>query len=77
MSIKTKKTFKSLNDIYNSKNYFWKHERYIDCYRLIFTQNKPQLVLYNDIDKNDCKVIATGLKEINKTMKLLDLEVEI
>ena len=73
--MKTKKQFKNLEEIYNTKNYFWKYGRYVDYYKLIFISSKPQLI-YKIDKENNWEVLATGLKQINKIMKLHNLEVE-
>lgn len=73
--METKKQFKSLEEIYNSKNYFWQYGRYLNYYKLIFISSKPQLV-YKSTDNSNWEVIATGLKQINKMMLIHNLEVE-
>lgn len=68
--------FKNENEIYNTKNAFWQYGRYLNYYRLIFISSKPQLV-YKPTESNNWEVIATGLRQINKMMKLHNLEIEI
>lgn len=74
--MKTKNKFDNLEEIYNCKNYFWKYGRYANYYKIIYTQNKPQLI-YKPTDESEWEIIATGLKAINKMMKLHNIEVEI
>lgn len=65
-----KKQFKTLNDLYNTNSYFWRFGRYEMHIKIIKSENKPYLLNENTNEK------IKGLKNINKYMKLNNLEVE-
>ena len=65
-----KKQFKTLNDLYNTNSYFWRFGRYEIYIKIIKSENKPYLLNENTNEK------IKGLKNINKYMKLNNLEVE-
>ena len=73
--METKKQFKNLDEVYNSTGYFWKYGRYVNYYKIDFTSKEPRL-LYKP-EGEYWEIIATGLRQINKMMKLYNLEVEI
>ena len=75
--MKTKNQFKNLEELYNSKNYFYKFGSYVNYYMIDYSSSKPRLIYKPDDTKNEWEVIAIGLKQINKMMKLHNIEVEI
>lgn len=66
-----KKQFNNMEELYNTSGYFWKFGRYAEQIKIIKTENKPYLINTNTNE------IIKGLANINKYMKLNELEVEV
>lgn len=65
-----KKQFKNLNELYNFSGYFWNYGICLLHLRVVKTNKKPYL--YN----NTTKEKITGLANINRYLKINDLEIE-
>lgn len=66
-----KKQFLNLNELYNCKGYFWKFGIYQENIKLIYGSKKPYL--YN----SNTKEIIKGLNNINRYLKVNEIEIEI
>lgn len=71
MDIKTKNKFKDQEELLSTFGYFWKWERYQNQYKLDKSSKIVKL-----INTNINKVVAKGLKGINRFMQLENLGVE-